>query len=152
MFINMKSLVLAAVVTALAAGMTQHIKRTFSVLVDYVVTNPDSVTEGTVLNSRTIRVGRWSVLAHEVVFAYKIGDKVYRNDLVNYDLRTSNASELVKKYPAGNTVAVYYDSAKPQYSVLEKGKPGSGVYLQLFTVLCIFPFSYAVSLWLQRNP
>jgi len=152
MLINIKSLVIAVVLTVLAAGMTQHIKRTFSVLIDYVASNPDSVVEGRILNSRTVRVGRWSVLAHEIEFAYKIGDREYRNDQVNHDLRTSNASELVKKYPAGKIVAVYYDSSKPQHSVLERGKPGSGVFLQLIVVLCVFPFSYAVSLWLERNP
>jgi hypothetical protein len=149
---NVKSLLIATVFTVLAAAMSQHVGRTFSVLIDYAVSSPDSVIEGIVLRSKSIRVGRWSVLAHEIVFTYRIGNRIYHNNRVNYDLRTRDACELVKKYPVGKAVMVYYDSEKPSYSVLERGKLGLSVYFQLFVVLCVFPFSYGVSLWLNRNP
>jgi hypothetical protein len=60
-----------------------------------------------------------------ITFSYKVGETIYESDRINFDygMRTSNIQKqqsVVKQYPVGREITVYYDPADPQQSVLEK--------------------------------
>lgn len=58
-----------------------------------------------------------------IKYEYKVNDKSYISDRVNYSSTGSSNIEFAKsyvaKYPLGKSVLVYYDPAHPEKSVLE---------------------------------
>jgi len=61
----------------------------------------------------------------DITYSYKVGPTIYVNDNIAYAPLSSSTENKVRsvtgRYPAGRQVAVHYDTADPQESVLEPG-------------------------------
>jgi hypothetical protein len=70
----------------------------------------------------------------QVDYAYTVNDVRYSGERVNFGQNSYSsrrgAEEVVARYPAGQTVAVYYDPVEPESAVLEPGV-SSGSYIVL---------------------
>jgi hypothetical protein len=62
----------------------------------------------------------------EVVYSYTVDGKEFVTDTIRADLsaqaQTAEAELLLEKYPAGQSVAVFYNPANPAEAVLEPGR------------------------------
>ena len=78
---------------------------------------------------------------------YKIG---LANIMYN---EKAEALEVLKKYPKGSQVTVYYDPQDPELAVLEKSEPGNGAMtmaLSVILLLILWPVAFLV-LWQARK-
>ena len=92
--------------------------------------------QGTVLESRVIERKNFStkraVATHStiyeahILYGYKVGNRSYTSNRICFGPPDEGAGELVKKYPVGKVVRVYYDPNDPGNSVLEPGSKTSG--------------------------
>lgn len=61
----------------------------------------------------------------KIKYIYSVAGKKYSNSMISafeiYDTAGIIAKKVVKKYPPGKTVNVYYDPHDPQHSCLEQG-------------------------------
>lgn len=75
----------------------------------------------------------------EVVYDFTVGDNDYSGDRVSFgDYGSSDrahARNIVKRYPAGKTVTVYYKPGDPETCVLETGTPWGAYFLPSFGVV-----------------
>ncbi|MEZ5270733.1 MAG: DUF3592 domain-containing protein [Ilumatobacteraceae bacterium] len=81
-----------------------------------------TTTKGTVLSS-TVQVGRRAGDALEtplVLYAYQVGNRVFRGSTVRCGRGEANAARTAARYPAGTSVVVSYDPADPSKSTLER--------------------------------
>lgn len=66
------------------------------------------------------------VFRPQVVYRFQAGDQPMTGDRIDFGSHSYNspakAQAICDKYPAGSTVTVYYDPAKPKHSVLDRGK------------------------------
>lgn len=77
-------------------------------------------TEGTIIRSGVTGTGKSRKVT--VQYAYAVNDVQYDNDTVSYSLMIfRNTGNLLREYPLGKRVPVYYSITDPSYSVLEKG-------------------------------
>ena len=136
-----------AVITIIFSAMSEYNAGTFSSIWDYIVSDLDGETMGTITKSEIKIVGRWGVGAYDIRYAYTVNNIEFTGSQVNYDSKTSRYEEMVQKYPLGSKVIVYYDSSKPKYSTLEKVVLGVGAYFQIIAVVSCYIF-FA---WLSSN-
>lgn len=72
----------------------------------------------------------------DISYDYVVNDRSYRNGVVNFgSLQTSDPStarRVLKRYPVGLQVPVYYNPAEPQDAVLEPGLDGGSWFLPIF--------------------
>lgn len=72
----------------------------------------------------------------DVSYDYVVNDRVYVNGVVNFgSVHTSDPStarRVLKRYPVGLQVPVYYNPADPQDAVLEPGLDGGSWFLPIF--------------------
>jgi len=115
-------------------------------------------TQGVILSSAVERVRRndpdrgFTTTFHaRISFSYSVGGEPYTGDRVgvgDYGRNTNHhARSVVRKYPVGSQVTVYYDPNRPQSSLLEPGVrpmafviPGLGVAFVLFGGLSFAAF------------
>lgn len=67
-----------------------------------------------------------SLVRQRVIYAYKVAGVDYSSDRVSFGARTASSlagleQGIVKRYPLGAGVTVYYDPANPSQAVLERG-------------------------------
>ncbi|MEW6222224.1 MAG: DUF3592 domain-containing protein [Candidatus Hadarchaeota archaeon] len=78
-----------------------------------------------------------------IVYEYSVDNAIYYGNNIVFQSgeyvfpRSSEALEVVSKYPAGLKVTVYYDSENPRDSVLEAGKVSYGNLMMGFLVFLI---------------
>jgi hypothetical protein len=132
------------IITIMFAGMAEYSSGLFSTTRDYLFSNLDKETLGVISQSESVIVGRWGSVACDIRYDYSVNNINFIGYQIDYTSRTSGCSEKLKKYPLSKEVAVYFDSAKPLYSALEKGSPGFHIY-GLYVVLI---FSYVFFAWL----
>jgi hypothetical protein len=83
------------------------------------------------LNRRQDSDGNQSEEAH-VVYEYLVGGTTLQGKRVAFGgSGAGGARKTVKRYPAGATVDVYYDPAKPASAVLERSAAGGTFVLAL---------------------
>ena len=136
------TIVRATFVAIIFAGISEVTGRTFSTILDYVISDPDSTTQGLIVKSER-RPLRWGGGAYDVRYIYTVGDVEYSSSQVNYNVKTADAFKVLEKYPVDQQVPVYYDSARPQYATLEKRSLGLQVYGHLIAI----GFSFLVALF-----
>ena len=100
----------------------------------------DSETNGFVLRSDYISPGGFrSPDRYDIAYSYTVGEDIYissRGVVGGYDF-SQKVKETIDKYQVGDTVKVYYDSSKPNYSTLDvSGMDG----ILLLKVGAIFSF------------
>jgi hypothetical protein len=59
-----------------------------------------------------------------ITYAYRVGDAEYVSSRVSGVETGEDGRQIVRRYPAGATVPVYYNPANPSEAVLEAGVPG----------------------------
>jgi hypothetical protein len=90
--------------------------------------------EGVILESKiSINEGDDSTTyGADVVYEYEVKNQTYKGDKVTFgEVSTSSRSrarKVVRRYPSGKKIAVFYDPKDPETSVLETGLSG-GVWL-----------------------
>jgi hypothetical protein len=105
------------------------------------------------LDHRKRRRGVWNTnttYRADITYEFFVGGKKYSGSRISYGRLSGSledAQNLLKKYPAGATVPVYYDPADLQNRAIEKGF-GKGVYIMLFVgvafVLVAFVILYSL--------
>lgn len=77
----------------------------------------------------------------DISYDYLVNDRSYVNGAVSFDGVTSSdpatARRILKRYPVGKQVTVYYNPAAPQEAVLEPGLRSGSWFLPLFGVLFV---------------
>lgn len=72
----------------------------------------------------------------DISYDYVAKDRSYVNSAINFaDVNSSDPSaarRILKRYPVGKQVTVYYNPADPQNAVLEPGATGRSWFLPLF--------------------
>ena len=72
----------------------------------------------------------------DISYDYVVNDRTYVNGVVNFGaVQTSDPStarRVLKRYPVGLQVPVYYNPADPQEAVLEPGLQGGSWFLPIF--------------------
>lgn len=106
---------------------------------EYHRVNLNSVAAGVISKSEVGVFGLWGTAEYDICYVYTISEKKHVGCRVRYDLRLCDGCDVLKKYPLGREVTVYYDSAKHDYSSLEKGSLGKGVYRQLAVLIIVYP-------------
>ncbi|MGQ0815157.1 MAG: DUF3592 domain-containing protein, partial [Gemmatimonadota bacterium] len=95
--------------------------------------------------------------ALELRYRYHGPDQSYEGSRINFSgdtrLRLTEAKELLKRYPAGAEVEVWYDPANPSCSVLERTGARSLPTIALFAVgygaFVVSALLFAVVLYIQ---
>jgi hypothetical protein len=85
-----------------------------------------SETERFVAGSDRISAPTRHLLRQRVIYAYKVAGVDYSSDRVAFGARTASSiagleQAIVKRYPLGAGVTVYYDPANPSQAILERG-------------------------------
>ena len=145
------SLIWAILITTVAAAYSESNIGTLSTIRNYIVTNLDSVTDGEIVKSKRKIVGRFGVEAYDIRYAYTVNSDYYNGSQVNYDARTSRPAEILKKYPLGMEIKVYYDSSKPQYSALEKSSLGFRIYFEVLLFMAAFVLTIVLYYAIKRT-
>ena len=77
-----------------------------------------------------------------VKYTYTVDGKSYTGNHITafdeYQKTLSRANDVLKKYPVGGEVSVYYDPADPGLSVLETGATKNVSWLLWVGVICFF--------------
>jgi hypothetical protein len=67
----------------------------------------------------------------KIRYQYQVGGRSYKSNQISYLTNDysgwKRANDLVKQYPKGRKVTVYYDPAKPSESVLKRGGSSSAI-------------------------
>ncbi len=105
--------------------------------------------------SSRIRIAR---LCLSLDYLYMVGDKILEGHRLNSGLRCFASEdfvkEVLKRYPVGKKVEVYYNSKRPEISLLEPGLNWSAFLmtgLGLVTLSITFPFVRSMFLLRRRT-
>lgn len=82
--------------------------------------------QGRIIHSEMVRIRRpgETVSDADITYSYMVNGRQYSGYLVSipeYQGDARSMSKIVKRYPEGNTVTVYYDPDNPANAVLEPG-------------------------------
>ncbi len=82
-----------------------------------------------------------SYRAH-VVYSYSVNEKSFKSNRITFETYSTRQKEkalaIANKYPAGETISVYYDPADPNSAVLEKGTGHAAYFVIVVGCLCAF--------------
>jgi hypothetical protein len=133
-----------AVLVLLFALMSELISGSLTTTWIYICADLDSETEGVIVYSGFGFFGsrREHGDTHNIRYAYLIAGNAYSSSQIDFESKIVSAARKVRKYPEGKEVTVYYDSAQPYYSTLEKNALGKGIYIQLSGIAVIFILVY----------
>ena len=137
-------------------SITEFTLGTYTIFSTYLIANFDSNTNGTVVESRM-----WHSHArgggkyrYNVEYNYSVENITYYGSLVSLERQSWPAGDrdivegIVDKYSTGKEVTVYYDSSKPEYSVLQPTGLSRNFVLQhlffLFTIPVIVWFCSSI--------
>lgn len=70
----------------------------------------------------------------EITYNYQVGDMLYTSERISFAGKTSyskpdKAEAIIRQYPEGSSVSVFYDPNKREVAVLERSAKGSGALL-----------------------
>lgn len=103
-----------------------------------IATNRWPITNGTVTNSEVSGAIKYYP---SVKYTYTIDSVVYSsNRISNMNFNTKNRSvveEVLKKYPLGSGIKVYYNSADPSNALLEPGINNGNILLFAFGIILL---------------
>lgn len=118
--------------------------RPFTILKHYFLSDMDSSVYGQVHHVYSHRSSyRASCEKYTVDYSYLVDGIRYTSDLVSYDTTgCSRSQKLPLEFKAGQKVKVYFDSNKPQYSLL---KVSSIPYYSLFLLFSAWLFSELIA-------
>lgn len=105
-----------------------------STLLSYYFAKYDVSTSGVVIRSR-IRGGGHGQ-KYDITYSYNVADTAYISDQINF-LRNNSSTAIatMKKYPVDKSVTVRYDSAYPDFSVLEVTSLDGWVWFQFIAAI-----------------
>lgn len=114
---------------AVAVGLFLAFVFSYASLTQGAASENWSTAEGTITSSSISEVGSKDNLTFQahVHYQYEINEDEYHGDRLDFNSSGMSSShrvdmqEIVRKYPAGKTVTVFYDPADPSISVLEPG-------------------------------
>lgn len=92
-----------------------------------------------------------TVTLHEAAISYRfdVAGQTYESTRINQFRSASSeitdAQAMIKKFPAGSPVMVYYSSADPTECVIDPGVSRGSVFMVLFGM--IFTFAGGISWW-----
>ncbi len=85
-----------------------------------------TISSGRVQSHR--RDGRTEYMP-QVQYSYQVGNRTFTGTRITvsdvYQRNRGSAEDILRKFPAGATVTVYYDPDDPAMAVLEQGMPGN---------------------------
>ncbi|MGL6159826.1 DUF3592 domain-containing protein [Microbulbifer sp.] len=141
-----KILRIAAAVGLLYFG--EHHLGAFSTIHSYYFSDATASTTGKIIQSRKLSGRRSSF--HDIKYQYVVDGYTYESGKVSYQAPGSIYSRrMLRKYPEGKDVTVYYDPLNPRYSILEKG----GIDLRVFVQAgLISAFAACLALWPSTRP
>ena len=115
----------------------------FSSIYNYYSSDATESTSGTIIKSERLSGRRSSF--HDVEYEFVVNGYTYTSDKVSYHASGSTYSrQVLRKYPDGKKVTVYYDPLNPRYSVLERSNLDSRVFVQ--AGICV-AFALCLVLW-----
>jgi hypothetical protein len=96
-----------------------------------------------------------TVYQADVLYEYVVAGRTYSSSMVTFGDYSSpdpsHADSIVKKYPVGSSVTVYYSPGEPETSVLERGVTWSTVaYAVPFLLVVLLVFG-VIRRWLARR-
>ena len=101
-------------------------------------TNKWPITKGTVTSSEVAGAMKYYP---SVSYTYIVDSTVYNsNRISNMNFNTKNRSvveEVLKNYPLGSEIKVYYNSADPSKALLEPGINTGNIFLLAFGILIL---------------
>ena len=101
-------------------------------------TNRWPVTNGTIISSDVAGVMKYYPF---VSYTYTVDSVVYTSDRIsNMNFNTKNRSvveEVLKKYPLGSEIKVYYSNADPSLALLEPGINTGNILLLGFGIILL---------------
>ncbi len=133
-----KSYLWAAMFTLVCAVISEKSSSTFSIVWDYVYSNPDTMTQGWVVRSEVVDAGRFGAVHFRFRYGYAVNDRLYLGSQISYGSNILPPYEMQRKYPEGKRIIVYYDSSRPRYSTLVKTSIGLKVYVHIISLALIF--------------
>jgi hypothetical protein len=129
----------------------------YSMTAQYYFSNLDSETEGVIVVSEGTNYNTMRSLGpymYEVEYSYYVQDqsRMYRNNIVKYDIRDKEVDRILENYPLGKKVTVYYDSDSPFWAVLEKGTYlPSTIFIKCIVILLVSPLVGLFILWISKD-
>lgn len=107
-------------------------------------------TRGEIVHSELDRVSTDDGYTYgaDIHFTYKVNGQSYTNEEYAYgawnNSDSSHAKKMLRKYPVGKTVRVYYNDSDPSDAVLERGVSGGHAFMLMF----LAPFNVVMlGLW-----
>ncbi len=134
-----------ALTTLICIGLWVYESKTHTVqrVSQYFFSTMDSSTTGTITKSQKSSIfGRnWSTYVHDIRYRYEVSGREFFGDLVNYKTSSKDVNLILRSYPVGKVVIVYFDSNNPNSSVLVQDRLDLE-YLLVFLLIVIFsPFA-----------
>ncbi len=82
-----------------------------------------------------------SYRAH-VVYSYLVNGTAFRSNRIAFETYSTSQKgkvlAIANKYPAGETITVYYDPADPNSAILEKGTGTAAYFIIVVGCICVF--------------
>ncbi len=100
------------------------------------------ITESEVWQYRFIKYGS-SIFAPRLRYHYNLAGKAYAGGPVIYG-KTGSPTEILRPYPPGKPITVYYDPRRPEQSALHVGN-GTWDYLALLLPLALLVFGIGLA-------
>ena len=96
------------------------------------------ITNGTVTSSNVAGAIKYYP---SLTYTYMVDSIVYSsNSISNINFSTKNrgtVEELLKKYPLGSEIKVYYNSSEPSKALLEPGIKTGNIFLLVFGIILL---------------
>ena len=122
----------------------------YTLLSTYFSADFDSSTKGKIVSSRIVRFTgyRSGSCQHLIRYTFEVNNTLQTGNLVNLGRHSVECSEegrngLLKQYPDGKEVIVYFDSQFPKYSVLEN----SGLSMEFIGMFLFMNILIVVLVW-----
>ena len=133
---------MALLVVILGIAISEFMLGTVTILNQYILANIDSEITGKIIRSeeRVLGLGTKAPQREYLIrYEYLVDDRKYVGELINYKTAIEDTAEILARYPINKEVTVYFDSAKPEYSILERGYVGFEVWFQVFVIFVGLP-------------
>lgn len=138
----------AFILLAICSLMMELLSGTFSAIVNYWLADLDGTVEGIVIRSELKRSigGRLSTRTYDIEYEYKVDGVTYWSTRVTHGISGENPHKIIDRYSVGKIVLVYYDTSRPEFSVLENNGLTAKTYWQLMGLVFLF---FLVFFWIR---
>jgi len=126
----------------------------------YLTTDFDTETTGTITQSKAKTVGSYGgAIEPDLIYSYSINGKSYFGQRLSFDCcgtawitgGNERTREALNRFPLGAEITVFYDSANPYQSILEKSSLGGSFYRRYFLLLILISLFIFLEKWLGRK-